>query len=64
MHATDVYTLESRKVALKTSLDERRHEIEVHRDSLRSELKLVRDDVHRCALGSLAQSDTKQAKLM
>lgn len=47
MHATDVYTLESRKVALKLSLDERRHEIEVHRDSLRAELKLVRDDVHR-----------------
>lgn len=47
MHASDVYTLESRKVALKLSLDERRHEIEVHRDSLRAELKLVRDDVHR-----------------
>lgn len=48
MHADDVYTLESRKVALKLSMDERRHEIEVHRDSLRAELKLVRDDVHRC----------------
>jgi hypothetical protein len=48
MHATDVYTLESRKVALKLSMDERWHEIEVHRDSLRAELKLVRDDVHRC----------------
>jgi hypothetical protein len=50
MHATDVYTLESRKVALKLSLDERRHEIEAHRDSLRAELKLARDDIHRCDL--------------
>jgi hypothetical protein len=54
MHATDVYTLESRKVALKLSLDERRHEIEVHRDSLRAELKLVRDDVHRWACSNIA----------
>ena len=47
MHANDVYTLESRKVQLKLSLDERRHEIEVHRDGLKAELKLVRDDIHR-----------------
>lgn len=56
MHADDVHTLESRKVALKLSMDERRHEIEVHRDSLRAGLKLVRDDMHRCGACTLHQA--------
>jgi hypothetical protein len=47
MHADEVYSLESRKAQLKLSLDERRHEIEVHRDGLKAELKLVREDIHR-----------------
>lgn len=49
MHADEVYSLESRKAQLKLGLDERRHEIEVHRDGLRAELKLVREDIHRWA---------------
>ena len=47
MHADEVYSLESRKAQLKLILDERRQEIEVHRDGLKAELRLVRDDIHR-----------------
>lgn len=47
MHADEVYSLESRKAQLKLSLDERRQEIEVHKDGLKAELKLVREDIHR-----------------
>ena len=31
MHADEVFSLENRKFQLKMSMDERRHEIEVHR---------------------------------
>jgi len=31
MHADEVFSLENRKLQLKLSMDERRHEIEVHR---------------------------------
>lgn len=49
--ADEVVGLEGRKAALQAGLAERRHEVEVHRDSLRTQLKLVRDDIHRCARG-------------
>jgi hypothetical protein len=47
MSADQVHTLESRKAHLQLSLDEQRHQIEVHRDSLRSEMRLLKDDMHR-----------------
>ncbi len=50
MHADEVFSLENRKFQLKMSMDERREEITVHRDGLRTELKLLREDVHRITL--------------
>lgn len=35
---------------LKMSMEERRGEVEVHRDGLRAELKALREDVHRITL--------------
>ncbi|GAX79427.1 hypothetical protein CEUSTIGMA_g6868.t1 [Chlamydomonas eustigma] len=50
MHADEVFSLENRKFQLKMSMEERREEIVVHRDGLRTELKLLREDVHRITL--------------
>lgn len=50
MHADEVFSLENRKFQLKASIEERKQEIEVHRDGLRTELKLLREDVHRITL--------------
>lgn len=45
-----MFSLENRRFQLKMSMEERRQEVEVHRDALRAELKLVREDVHRLTL--------------
>ncbi|KAJ9515479.1 hypothetical protein QJQ45_016481 [Haematococcus lacustris] len=50
LHADEVFSLENRKFQLKMSAEERRQEVEVHRDGLRTELKLLRDDIHRITL--------------
>lgn len=47
MHTDQVHSLGSRKVHLQLALDERRQEIELHRDGLRGELRLIKDDMHR-----------------
>jgi chromosome segregation ATPase len=41
-----VYSLENRKQQLLLSMDERKHEISVHRDILRAELKSLQEDKH------------------
>ncbi|CAD7704050.1 unnamed protein product, partial [Ostreobium quekettii] len=50
MRVDEVCSLENRKAQLQLSMEERKHEIGVHRDGLLVELKNVRDDVHRVIL--------------
>lgn len=50
LHADEVFSLENRRFQLKMSMEERRQEVEVHRDGLRAELRAARDDVHRLTL--------------
>eukprot|EP00899_Mesostigma_viride_P026492 jgi/Mesvir1/7027/Mv09154-RA.2 len=50
LRADDVFGLENRKFQLQMSLEERKHETEVHRDMLKAELKAVQDDIHRVTL--------------
>lgn len=49
-HADEVFSLENRKAQLAMSMAERKAEVEVHRDGLRTELRLLREDVHRITL--------------
>ncbi|GIL44733.1 hypothetical protein Vafri_2248 [Volvox africanus] len=49
-HADEVFSLENRKAQLALSMEERKQEVEVHRDGLRAELRLLREDVHRITL--------------
>ncbi len=46
MKSDAVYSLENRKQQLLLSMDERKHEISVHRDILRAELKSLQEDKH------------------
>ncbi|KAF5827559.1 coiled-coil domain-containing protein 39 [Dunaliella salina] len=62
MHADEVFSLENRKYQLKMSAQERTHEVEVHRDGLRAELRLLRDDIHRLML-ELRERSIKVEKL-
>ncbi|PNH02795.1 Coiled-coil domain-containing protein 39 [Tetrabaena socialis] len=49
-HADEVFSLENRKAQLALSMEERKQEVAVHRDGLRAELRLLREDVHRITL--------------
>jgi hypothetical protein len=50
LHADEVFSLENRKLQLRLSAQERVAEVEVHRDGLRAELRLLREDAHRLAM--------------
>lgn len=45
-----VFSLENRKFQLQLSMDERKHEVEVHRELLAAQLKMTREDIHRATL--------------
>lgn len=46
----EVFTLENRKLQLQLTVEERRHEVEVHREVLRAQLKGAQEEVHRVTL--------------
>ncbi|KAK9820385.1 hypothetical protein WJX72_009778 [[Myrmecia] bisecta] len=48
--ADEVFSLENRKFQLRISMEERKHEIQVHKEALLAELKMLRDDLHRVTL--------------
>ncbi|GMH34075.1 hypothetical protein BSKO_01909 [Bryopsis sp. KO-2023] len=50
LRADEVYSLENKQAQLKLSMEERRQEINVHRDALKVELKNAREDIHRVTL--------------
>ena len=46
----EVFGLENRKLQLQLSVEERRHEVEIHRDVLRAQLKASQEECHRVTL--------------
>lgn len=50
MKSDAVFSLENRKQQLLLSMDERKHEISVHRDILRAELKSLQEDKHNVTM--------------
>ena len=48
--ADEVFSLENRKMQLQLSMEERKHEVEVHRELLAAQLKIVQEDIHRATL--------------
>jgi len=48
--ADEVFSLENRKMQLQLSMEERKHEVEVHRELLAAQLKMVQEDIHRATL--------------
>lgn len=46
----DVFTLENRKLQLQLTVEERKHEVEIHRAVLRAQMKGAQEDVHRVVL--------------
>lgn len=50
LQADEVFSLENRKFQLQQSMEERKQEVTVHVDSLKTELRFVRDDIHRITL--------------
>ena len=46
----EVFSLENRKMQLQLSMEERKHEVEVHRELLAAQLKMVQEDIHRATL--------------
>lgn len=49
LRADEVYTLENRKIQLKLSMEERRHQIQVHKDALRAQLRTTEEERSRRA---------------
>ncbi|KAK9843212.1 hypothetical protein WJX74_008779 [Apatococcus lobatus] len=49
-HADKVFGLEHRKSQLRLGMEERLHQIQLHKEALQAELKLVREDLHRVSL--------------
>ena len=50
LRADEVHGLENRKFQMQMSLEERKHETEVHAEILRAQLKTVQEDMHRATL--------------
>mmetsp|Transcript_5315 Transcript_5315/g.17662 ORF Transcript_5315/g.17662 Transcript_5315/m.17662 type:complete len:868 (+) Transcript_5315:644-3247(+) len=50
LRADEVFGLENRKFQLQMSMEERKQEVEVHRDVLSAQLRAVQDDMHRATL--------------
>mmetsp|Transcript_5128 Transcript_5128/g.9691 ORF Transcript_5128/g.9691 Transcript_5128/m.9691 type:complete len:950 (+) Transcript_5128:130-2979(+) len=50
VRADEVYGLENRKFQMQLSLEERKHETEVHSEILKAQLHTVQDDMHRATL--------------
>lgn len=48
--AEQVFELENRKYQLQLSMEERKHEVETHRELLAAQLKMVQEDIHRATL--------------
>mmetsp|Transcript_4386 Transcript_4386/g.10991 ORF Transcript_4386/g.10991 Transcript_4386/m.10991 type:complete len:540 (-) Transcript_4386:72-1691(-) len=62
LKADEVFSLENRKFQLQQSMEERKQEVTVHVDSLKTELRFVRDDIHRITL-ELKEREMKIDKL-
>ena len=60
--ADEVFSLENKKAQLKLSLEERRHEVDVHMEALRAELRMMEDDRHQLAL-ELKEREARVDKL-
>ena len=50
MRSDEVYGLENRKEQLQMSIEERKHEVEVHKETLQAQLKILQEDIHRVTL--------------
>lgn len=46
----EVFTLENRKLQLQLTVEERRHEVDIHREVLRAQMKGAQEEVHRVIL--------------
>ncbi|PRP87361.1 hypothetical protein PROFUN_01623 [Planoprotostelium fungivorum] len=44
--ADEVFNLESRKIQLQSAMESRKQEIQVHKDALRAQLRLIEEEVH------------------
>mmetsp|Transcript_5711 Transcript_5711/g.6544 ORF Transcript_5711/g.6544 Transcript_5711/m.6544 type:complete len:927 (+) Transcript_5711:140-2920(+) len=62
LRADEVFGLENRKFQLQMSMDERKHEIEVHREVLQAQLKTLQEDMHRVVL-ELKERELRMHKL-
>ena len=60
--ADQVFSLENRKFQLQLSMEERKHEVEVHRELLTAQLKMVQEDIHRATL-EMKERSLKVGKL-
>ena len=50
MRSDEVYGLENRNEQLQMSIEERKHEVEVHKETLQAQLKILLEDIHRVTL--------------
>ena len=50
MRTNRIYELENRKNQLHLSMEERKHEVETHRELLSAQLKMTQEDIHRASL--------------
>jgi len=62
LRADEVHGLENRQFQMKMSLEERKHQTEVHAEILRAHLKTVQEDLHRATL-ELRERELRTQKL-